>query len=36
MAVKVRTVVVNRTGEGINIGIGPWGTNNIDYGGSVE
>lgn len=30
------TVVVNRTGEGINIGIGPWGTNNIDYGGSVE
>ena len=30
------TVVVNRTGEGINIGIGPWGTNDIDYGGSVE
>ena len=30
------TVVVNRTGEGINIGIGPWETDDIDYGGSVE
>lgn len=30
------TVVVNRTSEGINIGIGPWETDNIDYGGSVE
>ena len=30
------TVVINRTGEGINIGIGPWETDDIDYGGSVE
>lgn len=30
------SVVVNRTGEGINIGIGPWETDDIDYGGSVE
>ena len=30
------TVVVNRTGEGINIGIGPWESDDIDYGGSVE
>lgn len=30
------TVVVNRTGEGINIGIGPWETDDIDYGGSAE
>ena len=30
------TVVVNRTSEGINIGIGPWETDDIDYGGSVE
>lgn len=30
------TVVVNHTGEGINIGIGPWETDDIDYGGSVE
>ncbi len=30
------TVVVNRTSEGINIGIGPWETDSIDYGGSVE
>lgn len=30
------TVVVNRTGEGIDIGIGPWETDDIDYGGSVE
>ncbi len=30
------TVVVNRTSEGINIGIGPWETDNNDYGGSVE
>lgn len=30
------TVVINRTGEGINIGIGPWETDVIDYGGSVE
>ena len=30
------TVVVNRTGEGINIGIGPWETDDIDYGGTVE
>lgn len=30
------TVVVNRTGEGINIGIGPWETDDIDYGGPVE
>ncbi len=30
------TVVINRTGEGINIGIGPWETDDIDYGGLVE
>lgn len=30
------TVVINRTGEGINIGIGPWETDGIDYGGPVE
>lgn len=30
------TVVINRTGEGINIGIDPWETDDIDYGGSVE
>ena len=30
------TVVINRTGEGINIGIGPWETDDIDYGGPVE
>ena len=30
------TVVVNRTSEGINIGIGSWETDDIDYGGSVE
>lgn len=30
------TVVVNRTSEGINIGIGPWETDDIDYGGQVE
>ena len=30
------TVVVNHTSEGINIGIGPWETDDIDYGGSVE
>lgn len=29
-------VVVNRTSEGINIGIGPWETDSTDYGGSVE
>lgn len=30
------TVEVKRTGEGINIGIGPWETDGNDYGGSVE
>ncbi len=30
------TVVIKRTGEGIDIGIGPWETDNIDYGGQAE
>lgn len=30
------TVTVKRTSEGINIGIGAWETDDIDYGGTVE
>lgn len=30
------TVVVNRSSEGINIGISPWESDGKDYGGSVE
>lgn len=30
------TVVINRSSEGINIGISPWETDSKDYGGSVE
>lgn len=30
------TVTVNKTGEGIDIGIGDWETDDTDYGGSVE
>ena len=30
------TLTVNKTNEGINIGIGGWETDESDYGGSVE
>lgn len=29
-------IIVNRTGEGVNVGIGAWETDEIDYGGTVE
>ncbi len=30
------TITVNRTSEGLDIGIGGWETDDVDYGGSVE
>lgn len=30
------TVTIKRTSEGINVGIGAWDTDDIDYGGTVE